>query len=84
MADNLFAILATIRTEMPEVSDEAWAKIKRFLGATAGGSRVYVPSYRQRARLETLATADAATDAATLAKLLGVSVRHTKRLKKLR
>lgn len=82
MSDNLFALLAMVRAEMPEVPDEAWEKIKRMLGAEAGGRNVYVPSYRPRSRIQALQTAAEETDAATLAKMLGVTVQHARRMKK--
>lgn len=86
--DNLFAILAMIRAEMPEVPDEAWDKIKRMLGAEAGGERVYVPKTdwraAQLARMDALDAADQAASAAQISSLLGVSVRHARRLRRLK
>lgn len=87
--DNLFAILAMIRAELgDEVKDEAWDKICRMLGAEAGGTRVYVPveSWRaeKRIRMDSLAALDAQATSDQLAKILGVSVRHARRLRKMR
>lgn len=82
--DNLFAILGMIRAELPEVSDETWEKIKRGLTQAAGGDRVYVPIEPKRSRLEALAEAGENASAAQISKMLGVSVGHARRLRKLR
>ena len=83
--DNLFAILAMIRAELgDQVSDAAWDKIKRMLSAEAGGSRLYIPIARKRIHLDALAAADASASSERLARILGISVRHVQRLKRLR
>lgn len=84
MADNLFVILSMIKAEMPEVSDEAWEKIKRMLSDRVGGERAYVPLQPKRSKLEMLADVDAAASNAVLAQKLGVSVSRIKQLKRLR
>lgn len=83
-SDNLFALLAMVRAEMPEVPDAAWEKIKRMLGDAAGGERVYVPAQKKRAHLEVIAAAGETASAAQLSKMLGVSVRRAQQLKRLR
>ena len=83
--DNLFAILGMIRAELGDaVTDETWAQLKRLLADRAGGGRVYVPRPSSKtARLEALAQASDDIDNTRLAQLLGVSVRHAKRLRRL-
>lgn len=83
MADNLFAVLGALRAEIPEISDEAWDRLKRCLADRAGGGNVYVPAPGQRTRLDMLADLSEAADAQTVSRLLGVSVRHARRLKRL-
>lgn len=84
-SDNLFAILAMIRAELPDVPDATWDQIKHLIGAHAGGSRVYVPAASsKRDRLERLAGLAADADAQQISKVLGVSVVHARRLKRLR
>jgi len=73
-----------LRAEMPEISDETWERIKRGLSAAAGGSPVYVPIYRKRDHLEKLALMSESADAQMISKALGISVRHARRLKRLR
>jgi hypothetical protein len=83
--DNLFAILDMIRAEMPEISDDAWARIKQGLSRHAGTGRVYVPAQnRKRAALEQLDALAQDASAQQIAKLLGVSVVHARRLRRLR
>lgn len=83
--DNLFAILDMIRAEMPEISDEAWDRIKQGLSRHAGTDRVYVPAQsRKRAALEQLDALARDASAQQIAKLLGVSVVHARRLRRLR
>lgn len=83
--DNLFFFLDMVRAEMPEVPDEAWARIKRALSDKTGGDRVYVPTIsKKRSHLEALAELNEATTTQQISKMLGVSVRHARRLKRLR
>lgn len=82
-SDNLFAILGMLRAEMPEISDDTWDKIKRGLSNNAGGDRVYVPLQHKRSHLEAIAAAGESASVEQLSKLLGVSVRHARRLKRL-
>lgn len=83
--DNLFAILAMVRAEMPDISDASWEKIQRLIGTHVGGGHVYVPAAsRKRAHLEKLAELGEAADAQMISKVLGVSVRHARRLKRMR
>jgi hypothetical protein len=84
MADNLYVLLAMVRAEMPEVPDEAWEKIKRIIGARAGGDRVYVPMQKKRSQLEILSDVGDQASTAQVSKLLGVSVRRVQQLKRLR
>lgn len=84
MADNLFALLAAIRREIPEVQDAAWDRLMHLLSDRAGGTRPYVPSQTKRTRLEALAACDADASADELARKLGVSVRRVNQLRRLR
>lgn len=85
MSDNLFLFLSFVRAEMPEISDEAWDKIKRIFSDHHGGERLYVPAHnRKRSHLEAIAEAGEQATADQLAKLTGVSVRHARRLKRMR
>lgn len=82
--DNLFDILDMVRAELPfKVSDEAWAAFKLQLSRAAGGERAYVPAQRKRCHLEAMAEMGEEADAQRISKLLGVSVRHARRLKRL-
>lgn len=81
--DNLFAILAAIRAELPPEKHATLDQIKRLIGIHAGGATVYVPSQKKRAHLATLATMSAEADAQQIAKVLGVSVRRVQQLKRL-
>lgn len=83
MADNLFAVLAAIRREIPEVQDAAWDRLLHLLSDCAGGTRPYVPSQPKRARLEALAGCDDTASAEELARRLGVSVRRVNQLRQL-
>ena len=82
--DNLLDILAAIRGELSEIPDEQWEKFKRLLCTQAAGARLYVPAHKKRSHLEVIAAAGEQASAEQLAKILGVSVRHAQRLKRLR
>lgn len=84
-SDNLFVIFAMIRAELPDEQRATLDQIKRLIGIHAGGGNVYVPSpSSKRNRLERLAELGESADAQTISKMLGVSVRHARRLKRLR
>lgn len=83
--DNLNVILGMIRAELPDDQKATLDQIKRLIGVHAGGVRVYVPTApRKRSHLEKLAELGADADAQQIAKMLGVSVRHARRLKQMR
>lgn len=82
--DNLYAILAAIRAEMPEVPDASWDKLRRLIGTHAAGTRVYVAAEPKRSRLELLAELGAEADAQQIARTLGVSVRRAQQLKRIK
>lgn len=81
---NLFAIIGMLRAEMPEVSDDTWERIKSGICKQAAGERVYVPAYKKSNHLATLETVGDDATPQALSKLLGVSVRHVRRLKRLK
>lgn len=82
--DNLFLFLDMIRAELQGVSDDDWERFKRSISEHAGGSRLYVPARsRKRDHLDQLAKLGAEADKHEIARLLGVSVRHALRLKRL-
>jgi len=83
-SDNLFAIIGMLRAEMPDVPDEVFDRLRAMLSANYGGERPYVPTQPKRSRLEDLAAAGDECDSQRLAGILGVSVRHAQRLKRLR
>lgn len=82
-SDNLFVILGMLRAEMPEISDEIWDKLRQKLTCNAGGERLYVPLSRKRSHLEAIAEAGETATAEQLSKILGVSVRRVRQLKRL-
>ena len=84
MADNLRDILALVRKELPDVPESAWGRIESAIRRDFGTTRPYIAAQRKRAHLDTLANVDASTEADTLAKMLGVSVRWAQQLRKLK
>lgn len=74
-----------IRAELPVEQHATLDQIKRLIGVHAGGGNVYVPALsRKRDRLEHLSALGEAADAQQISKMLGVTVRHARRLKQLR
>lgn len=82
MADNLFAILAHIRGELPDVPDAAWDRLQSLLSEHAGASDVYVPAQRKRSHLAAIAEAGNEPDD-VLARRLGVGIRRVQQLRKI-
>lgn len=81
--DNLRDLIALARREMPEVPPEIWERFAVLASCHYGASRLYVPSQRKRLHLMAM-TAQESQDAHRLAELLGLSVRHVRRLQRLR
>ena len=84
MADDLREILEQARRDCPEVPDHAWSKIERSIRMNFAATKVYIAARRKSSHLETLAemSADATTE--QIAKMLGVSPRQARNIKKLR
>jgi hypothetical protein len=81
--DSLHDLLAAVRLDMPDVPAEVWDRFAVLASLKYGASRIYVPAQRKRRHLEALAAADGDADAEHMARLLGVSVRHLRRLRAL-
>lgn len=84
MADSLKEILDIARREAGEVPTEVWVRIEGLIRLNFGGQRPYIAAQKKRRHLEALAEGDAAAAAEQLASKLGLSVRQTYRLKRLR
>ena len=79
---NLSALLEIARRELSDVPDDVWRRFERIARTNFGTHTLYVEAQTRQRRLEALSDADTAIDAAKLAQMLGVSVRHARRLKK--
>ena len=82
-SDNLMAVLAEIRDEIDNVPEEAWQKIRIALMREVGGQSVYVPRQSKRNNLEISAAAGEQVTAEQLAKILGISARRVRQLRKI-
>lgn len=85
--DLLLELLRRLQTEVTGVPPERWRAIEDALRAEYGGEEYYVGRRRKAtllARMESAAQADGELSAAQLADHLQVSVRHARRLKRLR
>lgn len=83
MADDLREILDIARLNLPEVSPETWSRLERAIRLNFGAQRVYIASQKKGRHLAALESS-AENDAAKIAAMLGVTVQHARRLKKLR
>lgn len=81
--DNLADLIDMVRREMPDVPDEVWQRFAVLASLKYGASRVYIPAQKKRRHLEAMAAAGLDQDAEKLAQILGLSVRHARRLKRL-
>ncbi|MEW6612697.1 MAG: hypothetical protein AB1409_08150 [Pseudomonadota bacterium] len=82
--DNLRDLLDIARRELPDVPAEVWERLMGVASRYFPATRLYVASQRKRRQLEALARLDEEASNAELARMLGVSVRHAKRVKRLR
>ncbi|HRQ47780.1 MAG TPA: hypothetical protein PK725_12575 [Rhodocyclaceae bacterium] len=81
---NLTEILANARRALPDVPPAVWQQIESYLRAHYGTSRVYIEAHKKRRQLEEIERAGPGAEAQCLADMLGVSVRHARRLRNLR
>lgn len=83
MADDLREILDLAKSNMPDVPDEVWKRFERMVRINFGAQRLYIASQKKGRHLAILEQS-AEQDSARLSQMLGLSVRQTRRLKKLR
>lgn len=81
--DNLHDVIETLRREMPDIPADVWERLAALASFHFGARRIYFPAQKKRRHLEAIAAADAAANAEHLASVLGVSVRHARRLRAL-
>lgn len=82
-SDSFINVLNAIRLEFDDVPEEAWTRIMRAVVREAGGQSLYVPRQKKRMHLEALAENGEAITAEQLAKKLGCSPQHVRRLRRL-
>lgn len=85
--DNLADVIELARREMPDVPPEVWQRFAILASLNFGASKIYIPSQRKRHHLtsiEAMAAENQAESAEAIARLLGISVRHARRLKRMR
>lgn len=82
-SDSFINVLNAIRLEFDDVPEEAWTRIMRAVVREAGGQSLYVPRQKKRMHLEALAEYGEAMTAEQLAKVMGCSPQHVRRLRRL-
>lgn len=80
--DSLREILDMARRELPDVPADVWSRLEGLIRNNFGTERIYIAAQRKRQKLDALAQADQAAGVDALAQMLGVSVRHARRLKR--
>lgn len=80
---NLTEVLADLRRRFPEVPDRLWQQIEGHLRTHYGASRVYFEARKKKRQLEQIEAAGPEADAQRVSEILGVSVRHARRLRDL-
>lgn len=83
MADDLREIIDIARHSMPDVPDETWSRLEQIVRLNFGAQRAYIASQKKGRHLALLESAGE-EDANKIASMLGVTVQHARRLKKLR
>lgn len=83
MADDLREMIDIARRDMPEVPAETWQRLERIIRQNFGAQRAYIASQKKGRHLAMLEAAGE-QDANKIADMLGVTVQHARRLKKLR
>ena len=83
MSDRLPEILAHVREHLPDVPPEVWQQIELAIRQDLGADRHYIARQPKRLLLEAMARAKEEQDAAQLSKMLGCSIQHARRMKRL-
>jgi hypothetical protein len=84
--DVIRRLLEIARADLPSVPDEKWRAIEQAMRGEHGGTAAYIARQAKGthlARLEAAAEIDADMTHRQVAQLLGVSVRHARRLRQL-
>ena len=84
--DVLLDLLRRVRAELPGVAPDRWAAIEQSLRAEYGGGEHYIARRSKGTllgQIEQAAAAQAEISTGELARQLGVSVRHARRLRRL-
>lgn len=85
--DVLLELLAEVRKHAPDLPADRLTAIELAIRGVYGGDAHYIARHRKRTHLEALELAmaqDLEMTAQQLADMLGVSVRHAKRLRRLK
>lgn len=72
------------RPQGESFGDQCAREMAEMLQKKMGGEKIYVPAHKKRSHLETIESAGDDATPRQLSKLLGVSVVHARRLKRLR
>ncbi len=80
--DNLAEIIDLARREMPDVDHQVWGRLEGLIRRQFGTQRLYIAAHAKRQHLQALEQAGV-EDADRLAKILGLSVRRVRQLKRL-
>lgn len=83
MADDLQSLLRVARKNAPEVDHAAWVRVENALRQEFGAQKIYIASRKKKHQLDVLENAPPDADAKQLSRMLGVTVQHARRLKKL-
>lgn len=72
------------RPQGASFGEEFAREMAEMIQKSLGGEKIYVPAHKKRSHLETIESAGDDATPRQLSKLLGVSVVHARRLKRLR
>ena len=81
--DSLPRLLDVVRDLLPDVPEQIWTQIEKDIRSRYGAERHYIARSPKKSHLEAMAEIKEQSDCADLARMLGVTVRHARRLKRL-
>lgn len=82
-SDSFINVLNAIRLEFSDVPEECWTRLMHAVVREAGGQSLYVPRQKKRCSIEALAEHGDALTAEQLAKIMGCTPQHVRRLRRL-
>jgi len=83
MSDDLKQIIRVARKNAPEIDNATWVRVENAIRQEFGAQRIYIAARKKKRHLDIIENAADDVDVMQLSRMLGVTVQHVRRLKKM-